>query len=66
MTAAEEVYQGTWEHVRPEPSRRTVHETPNRGIVDIAAFRRLVKLLTKDVGPRIRAAEERRQKKAGA
>jgi hypothetical protein len=55
------VEQGTWKHV--EPVKGTGRKTSGRDIVDVAAFRRLLKLVGKEVDDRIRAAEKRQQKK---
>jgi hypothetical protein len=63
--AVDEGYdQGTWEHIAPEPRKVTGRKDGRsvRELVDVAAFKRLLKLLGADVVARIRDAEKRQKK----
>jgi hypothetical protein len=66
MTAAEGYDQGTWKRVGPEPRPTIVRRDARSGraVIDIAAFKRLLKSLGADVGERLADAEKRQKKKA--
>jgi len=60
VTAAEGYDQGTWERIAPEPRPTIVRRDgkSGRAVIDIAAFKRLLKLLGTGVDARVSDAEK--------